>query len=106
MTDAASAQACQHIAQIQDVRPSARGCEDCLRIGGWWVHLRLCLSCGHVGCCDQSPNRHATAHFKATEHPVIRSFEPGEDWGWCFVDEAYLELPAQPAAGPSPWPPR
>jgi hypothetical protein len=82
---------CGHLDQIRDVEPSADGCEDCLRIGGWWVHLRLCLSCGHVGCCDQSPNRHATAHVQASGHPVIRSFEPDEDWIWCYIDEVYLE---------------
>ncbi len=82
---------CGHLDQIRDVEPSADGCEDCLRIGGWWVHLRLCLSCGHVGCCDQSPNRHATAHVQASGHQVIRSFEPDEDWIWCYIDEVYLE---------------
>jgi uncharacterized UBP type Zn finger protein len=65
-----------------------QGCQECLAEGGRWVHLRLCLTCGHVGCCDSSPRRHATAHFHATDHPVIRSFEPGEDWRWCFLDEA------------------
>jgi uncharacterized UBP type Zn finger protein len=85
-------QTCRHIDLIDpDATPSADGCEDCLRIGGWWVHLRMCLSCGHVGCCDASPNRHATKHFGATGHPVIRSLEPGEDWMWCYVDEAWLE---------------
>lgn len=82
---------CQHFAEIQDVTPSADGCEDCLRVGAWWVHLRLCQTCGHVGCCDESPNRHATAHFGATGHPVIRSFEPDENWLWCFVDEVGVE---------------
>jgi len=82
---------CEHLAGIQDVTPSAQGCEDCLRIGGEWVHLRLCLNCGHVGCCDQSPNRHATAHFGATGHPVIGSFEPDESWLWCFVDQLGFE---------------
>jgi uncharacterized UBP type Zn finger protein len=82
---------CQHIAEINEVTPSAAGCEDCLRTGDWWVHLRLCQTCGHVGCCDESPNRHATAHFGATGHPVIRSFEPGESWLWCFVDELGVE---------------
>ena len=82
---------CQHLAQIQDVMPSAEGCEDCLRIGGQWMHLRLCLTCGHVGCCDNSPNRHATKHYHKTKHPVIRSFEPGEDWMWCYVDELFIE---------------
>jgi uncharacterized UBP type Zn finger protein len=78
------------------VKPSAKGCEDCLKTGGLWVHLRLCLTCGHVGCCDNSPNRHATKHFHSTKHPVIRSFEPGEDWGYCYPDDAFAEeLPAQ-----------
>ena len=71
-------EACSHLDQIQDVTPSADGCEDCLKTGGWWVHLRLCLICGHVGCCDQSPNKHATRHFHTTQHPIIQSFEPGE----------------------------
>ena len=78
---------CTHLDQIRDVEPSADGCEDCLRIGGWWVHLRLCLSCGHVGCCDSSPNRHATAHAQTSDHPIIESIEPGESWRWCYVDE-------------------
>ena len=67
------------------------GCEECLRTGSDWVHLRLCLSCGHVGCCDSSPNKHATNHFKETEHPIIRSFEPGEDWKYCYVDDSMIE---------------
>jgi uncharacterized UBP type Zn finger protein len=82
---------CPHLAGIQQVTPSADGCEDCLRIGGEWVHLRLCLACGHVGCCDQSPNRHATAHYRSSGHPMIRSFEPDEDWMWCFVDQLGFE---------------
>jgi uncharacterized UBP type Zn finger protein len=81
---------CSHTGQIRDVKPSAQGCEDCLRMGGTWTHLRECLTCGHVGCCDQSPNRHATEHFHATEHPIIRSFEPGEEWRWCYVDEVLV----------------
>jgi hypothetical protein len=85
------ASACTHLNEVKEVEPSARGCEDCLRIGGRWVHLRLCKSCGHVGCCDSSPNRHATAHFHGTRHPIIKSFEPGEDWGWCYVDELFFE---------------
>ena len=85
--------ACTHLHMVRAVEPSAPGCEDCLRIGGWWVHLRICLTCGHVGCCDQSPNRHATKHFRATGHPLIQSLEPGEDWTWCYADEVYLELP-------------
>ena len=82
---------CAHLSQVREVEPSARGCEDCLRVGGTWMHLRLCMSCGHVGCCDSSPNRHATAHFGRTQHPVVKSFEPGEEWGWCYVDEIFLE---------------
>lgn len=79
--------ACEHLSQIRDVIPSADGCEDCLKIDSSWVHLRLCLSCGHVGCCDSSPNRHTTKHFRKTGDPIVRSFEPGEDWRWCYVDE-------------------
>jgi len=77
-----------HLKEIRKVTPSAEGCEDCLKIGATWVQLRLCLSCGHVGCCDSSPNRHATKHFQKSKHPIIQSFEPGEDWRWCYVDEA------------------
>ena len=79
-----------HLEFIRDVTPSAEGCEDCLRIGSSWVHLRLCLTCGHVGCCDSSAHRHASAHFHATKHPIIQSFEPGEDWRWCYVHEAMV----------------
>ena len=80
--------ACTHLDTIVDVTPSSDGCEDCLRVGDRWVHLRLCMRCGHVGCCDSSPNRHATAHWHANpDHPLIRSYEPGEDWNWCYVDE-------------------
>ncbi len=82
-------------------KPGSPGCRECLQTGGTWVHLRLCLICGHVGCCDSSPNRHATAHFHRTGHPVIRSYEPGEDWGYCYVDAQYLErLPARPGEAP------
>ena len=84
--------ACGHLEQIRSVTPSADGCEDCLRIGAEWVHLRLCLSCGHVGCCDNSPNRHATAHYHETGHPLIRSAEPGEEWGYCYPDDLYMEV--------------
>jgi uncharacterized UBP type Zn finger protein len=75
---------------VHPVHPSARGCEECLRTGDDWVHLRICLTCGHVGCCDSSKNRHATAHFHATDHPVMKSLEPGDRWGWCYVDEVEL----------------
>jgi len=82
---------CTHLDQIRDVEPdSTQGCPDCLAAGSRWVHLRECLECGHVGCCDSSPKRHATAHFQSTSHPVMRSFEPGESWRWCFVDEAIV----------------
>ena len=80
---------CTHLDQIavRELPASVDGCEDCLRMGGKWLHLRICLTCGHVGCCDDSPNRHATAHAHATSHPIIRSLEPGEDWSWCYIDE-------------------
>ncbi len=83
---------CTHTDQISDsLAPSARGCEDCLKIGDTWVHLRLCLVCGHVGCCDSSKNKHATAHYRKTEHPLIQSFEPSEKWVWCYVDEVTMQ---------------
>jgi len=84
-------EACHHLDTIRSVRPSAQGCEDCLKIGSRWVHLRMCLECGHVGCCDSSPHRHATAHFDATNHPIVASREPGEDWKWCYIDEVMWE---------------
>ncbi len=80
----------EHLKEIRKVTASAKGCEDCLKIGARWVHLRLCLSCGRVGCCDSSPNRHATKHFHGTKHPIVQSFEPGEDWRWCYVHEAMV----------------
>ncbi|MCG7210102.1 UBP-type zinc finger domain-containing protein [Streptomyces arenae] len=79
---------CAHLADGEP--PTARtpdGCEECLANGGYWLHLRLCLTCGHVGCCDSSPGKHATVHFSRTGHPVIQSFQPGEDWRWCYIDE-------------------
>jgi len=85
-------QRCKHLAQVRDVAAKTPdGCEECLQSGDGWVHLRLCLECGHVGCCDDSPNRHATKHFHKTKHPVMRSFEPGEDWGYCYVDAMTFE---------------
>jgi len=77
---------CQHLDQIKITHTSKKGCEECLKMGDTWVHLRLCMSCGHVGCCDDSRNKHATAHFHATRHPLIRSIEPGESWIWCYID--------------------
>ena len=91
MTDESAIPGCTHLDFIRDVSPSAPGCEDCLRIGSWWVHLRMCMTCGHVGCCDSSPNRHASAHARTSDHPIVRSIEPGEDWMWCYVDEVVLE---------------
>jgi uncharacterized UBP type Zn finger protein len=83
---------CSHLAEIRPVVPrTPGGCEECLQIGSPWVHLRLCLTCGHVGCCDSSPLKHASKHFSSTQHPLVRSFEPGEDWGWCYADRLYLE---------------
>ena len=84
---------CEHLDKIHPGPPRTEGCEECLRTGSPWVHLRLCLSCGHVGCCDSSPGRHATRHFHQTKHPVAASFEPGERWAWCFVDEKELDVP-------------
>jgi CPA2 family monovalent cation:H+ antiporter-2 len=81
---------CGHLKQIRSVFPSADGCEDCLRIGDSWVHLRVCLSCGHTGCCDSSKNKHATAHFQECDHPIIKSLENGENWAWCYPDKTYL----------------
>jgi len=93
------AQQCRHLAQVRDVEPKTPdGCEECLASGDAWVHLRLCLECGHVGCCDDSPNRHATKHFGKTQHPIMRSFEPGENWGFCFVDQLVLEPAPRPLA--------
>ena len=80
-----------HLSEIAEVEPSADGCEECLKVGASWLHLRMCKTCGHVGCCDSSLLRHAKAHFKATGHPIIKSFEPGEDWGFCYVDNIYYE---------------
>ena len=85
-------QSCSHLSQIRHVQPrTPDGCEECLASGDEWVHLRLCMSCGHVGCCDSSPNRHATAHYHASHDPLIRSFEPGEGWGYCYPDDLFFE---------------
>ena len=78
---------CKHLNTIKKVTPSAKGCEECLETGDEWVHLRLCLSCGHVGCCDSSKNKHARKHFEEVKHPIIRSFEKNENWKWCYLDE-------------------
>jgi hypothetical protein len=83
---------CAHVTSstVRHVHRPPPGCEDCLKIGGRWVHLRICLTCGHQACCDSSPNRHATAHFHASKHPVVTSGEVGETWAWCYVDERAL----------------
>lgn len=80
---------CTHLNQIRVRSTDTHVCEDCIKTGDRWVHLRMCLTCGHVGCCDSSKNKHATKHFHATSHPLVRSIEPGEDWMWCYVDELY-----------------
>ena len=91
-------QRCTHLDHVHAVTAATpAGCAECLASGSDWVHLRLCLECGHVGCCDDSPNKHATGHFHDTKHPVIRSFERGEDWGWCYEDQLFME-PAPRAA--------
>ena len=83
---------CTHLQAIQDVEAGTPGgCKECLQTGDGWVHLRLCLSCGHVGCCDNSKNTHATKHFRSTEHPLVQSYEPGERWLFCYIDEVFLE---------------
>lgn len=82
---------CTHLDEIREVTPSAEGCEECLKMGDTWTDLRICLTCGHVGCCNDSKNNHATKHFLATDHPIVQSFEPDEEWLWCFVDEVFME---------------
>ena len=92
---------CTHLdtVQIKQLPEEVEGCEDCLAAGTSWLHLRICLECGHVGCCDSSPNKHATAHHHETGHPIIRSFEPGEEWFWCYPDELMfaLDVPEGPS---------
>ena len=106
---------CAHLTMLEQpgrkpVKPSGPGCKECLEAGGEWVHLRLCVSCGHVGCCDSSPYRHATMHFHKTQHPTIRSYEPGEDWAYCYPDDLTVDgvttLPGESAAGHYSAPPR
>ncbi len=89
-----STQTCTHLdeAHLLDLPAKIPGCEDCLRTGGTWLHLRMCQTCGHIGCCDNSPGRHATGHFDDSGHPIIRSAEPGEDWSWCYRDELAFVL--------------
>jgi len=80
---------CDHFDHLPAAVARTHGCEECLQIGGTWVHLRMCLACGHVGCCNASEHRHARRHFEATGHPVMRSAQPGEGWGWCYVHQWY-----------------
>ena len=89
---------CTHLDQIQlfDLPDEIAGCEECLATGGWWVHLRMCRTCGHIACCDSSPSRHASAHARETDHPIARSAEPGEYWSWCYVDEVFVDQRRQP----------
>jgi hypothetical protein len=91
--------ACAHLNLVHSVTPSSNGCEDCLKIGDSWVHLRLCMICGHVGCCDDSKNKHATKHYHATHDPLIKSFEPGEEWGWCYPEQLMLDASHWPVHG-------
>ena len=93
---------CTHLDQIGDVTPQANECVDCLATGDEWVHLRLCMTCGYVGCCDSSLNKHASAHARATDHPIVESFEPGEDWFWCYVDEAAFFVDDAPTLSYAP----
>lgn len=88
---------CIHLVKIGNVTPRANGCVDCLRIGTSWVHLRVCMSCGYVGCCNSSPNQHASKHARQSGHPIIQSFEPKEDWYWCYVDEVAFVVPGSSA---------
>lgn len=91
------AESCSHLDQVRDVSPNTpKGCEECLELGMQWVHLRLCQECGHVGCCDQSQGKHATKHFHQTKHAIMKSFQPGEDWSWCYIDELFMEPAAEP----------
>lgn len=91
---------CAHLADLEHAAaPSGPGCVECMATGGRWVHLRRCIECGHIGCCDNSPNKHATAHFHEIGHPLIQSYEPGEEWFWCYVDDVMFEIPER---APSP----
>ncbi len=89
---------CAHLSQIRAVDATTpQGCEECLATGSQWVHLRKCLSCGHVGCCDASANKHVTHHYSQTRHPLVASFESGEDWAWCYPEEKLLQPAPKPA---------
>src|SRR5579871_1947063 len=83
--------ACRHTHQAKSVSYDKQVCPECVALGDTWVHLRICMICGHVGCCDNSKNKHATAHFNKTKHPIIKSIEPNEDWAWCYLDKSFLD---------------
>lgn len=85
------ARECTHLDQVREVVPRADGCEGCIKTGDAWVELRVCKICGHVGCCDTSKNKHATKHYRQTHHPIIKSFQPGERWGYCYADRIFFE---------------
>ncbi len=89
--DPVSPTTCSHVAEIRIVQPSSAGCGDCMLLGESWLQLRMCMECGHVGCCDSSKNKHAARHFRATGHPIARSAEAGEEWAWCYVDRLWFE---------------
>ena len=90
---------CTHLDTVEDVTPTGNGCQECLQAGGRWVHLRMCMHCGHIGCCDNSPGRHATGHWTSNaSHPVIRSYERGEDWWWCYADDLFFDVEGAPPA--------
>lgn len=82
--------ACRHLNMINQVTPASEGCMDCIKINGVWKNLRMCVTCGYVGCCDSSPNKHASRHARESEHPIIQSIQPGEDWRWCYVDKEFV----------------
>jgi ubiquitin-hydrolase Zn-finger-containing protein len=88
---------CEHLDQVEILEPQGEiaGCEECLKIGSTWVHLRMCQICGKIGCCDSSPNRHASLHAREDDHPVLRSVEPGENWSWCVIDEVAFVIQAE-----------
>lgn len=88
----ATTKVCTHLELIHNPRPKTGGCEECLKLGDTWVHLRLCEICGHVGCCDSSRNKHATRHYRATDHPIVKSLEPGESWMYCYIDDVMFEV--------------
>ena len=93
---------CSHLDQISDVTPQGNGCVDCLAVGDSWIHLHLCMTCEYVGCCDSSKNKHASAHARSSDHPIVESFEPGEDWLWCYVDEVAFLVDDAPTLSYSP----